>query len=314
MTNDKTGSRAEGTGRRWTRAARIAAVGAVTAITLTACSGSGDGYVDAYFRNGDPIYAPLKENLFEDGTPVCSEPIVWKRIETRGRSFSSTGGLVTAWLFEVMNTETDPSTATSESDELKLERALGSADRMYQWTDPAYDAEYGISGPEDLDALKAEWQEHLEGLGTEAPLDQYARPGDSWLVTPETTYSIRRITDVEGFIEDNELSVRFNGLAYDYAGAMDRDTGVEYLMETNRETGETRLLGPDEELAIEEGSELFNEYEIDLSVGFPDEPEASLVLANDQCPAIGGVQGSRYWVYDFEMIESTESEPVDLLG
>jgi len=311
MTNDDTGASAR---RRWTMAARAGAISAVAMLTLAACSSSGDGYVDAWFRNGDPIYAPLKEDLFEDGQPVCSEPIAWKRIETRGRSFSSTGGLVTAWLFEVMNPETDPANATSESDEAKLERALGSTDRMFQWTDPAFDAENGIGGPEDLDALKAEWQEHLEGMGTEAPFDEYARPGDSWLVTPDTTYTIRRITDVEGFIEDNELSARFNGLVYDYAGALDRDTGVEYLMETNKETGETRLLGTDEELAIEEGSELFNEYEIDLSVGFPDDPEASLVLANDQCPAIDGVQGSRYWVYDFEMLESTESEPVDLLG
>ncbi|WP_084104011.1 hypothetical protein [Demequina sp. NBRC 110056] len=314
MTTDDTAARTARAPRRLSNAGRLSALGAVAALALTACAGGDDGYVDAYFDNGDPIYAPHKVALFDEaGTPRCEQPIAWQRVETRGRSYTSTGGLVTAWLFEVMNNETNPDSATDEREKGKLERALGSTDRMYEWTDPAFDAENGISSPGDLDGLKAEWQTHLEGLGTEAALDQYARPGDSWLVTPTATYTIRRITDVEGFIEENDIPTTFNGQRNDYAGAMDRETGIEYLMVTSRETGEAILMTADDRLTIEEGSELFNEYEIDLSVGFPDDPEARLVLANDQCPAIDGTQGSRFWVYEFEMLESVEQEPVSLL-
>ncbi|GIG54427.1 hypothetical protein [Demequina activiva] len=314
MTTDDMGSRGVAR-RRWSTAARIGALAAVSTLALTACSSGNDGYVDAWFRNGDPIYAPLKADLFDEaGTPQCEQPLAWQRIETRGRSLASTGGIVVAWLFEVMNDEVDPETAGDDgSERAKLERAQGSLDRMYQWTEPTFDAENGITGPEDLEALKAQWQEHLAGMGEEAPFDQYARPGESWLVTPEVTYTIRRITDVEGFIEDNAIPTSFNGQRFDYAGAMNRETGVEYLMETSRETGETVLLSADEEIPVEEGSELYNEFEIDLDVGFPNEPEARLVLANDQCPAIDGTQGSRYWVFDFEMLETTSEEPVDLL-
>ena len=314
MTTDDMGSRGVAR-RRWTTAARIGALGAVASLALTACSSGSDGYVDAWFRNGDPIYAPLKADLFdESGTPLCEQPIAWQRIETRGRSLASTGGIVVAWLFEVMNEETDPETAgDDEGARAKLERAQGSLERMYQWTEPAFDAENDITAPEDLASLKAEWQEHLAGMGEEAPFDQYARPGESWLVTPEATYTIRRITDVEGFIEDNDVPTTFKGQTYDYAGAMNRETGVEYLMVTRRETGETTLMSADESIPVEEGSELYNEFEIDLDVGFPDEPEARLVLANDQCAAIDGVQGSRYWVDEFEMLETTSEEPVDLL-
>lgn len=315
MTTDDKASRGTTARRRWTRAARIGALGAVATLALTACSSGSEGYVDAWFRNGDPIYAPLKADLFDEaGTPRCEEPIAWQRIETRGRSLSSTGGLVVGWLFEVMNEEADPETAGDDDDaRTKLERAQGSLERMYQWTEPTFDAENDITGPEDLEAKKAEWQEHLAGMGEEAPFDQYARPGESWLVTPDVTYTIRRITDVEGFIEDNAVPTRFNGQANDYAGAMNRETGVEYLMVTNRETGETELMSADENIPVEEGSELYNEFEIDLDVGFPNEPEARLVLANDQCPAIDGVQGSRYWVFEFEMLETASEEPVDLL-
>ena len=315
MTTHDTSSR--GTGQRAARGriARLGALGAVAALALTACSSGSDGYVDAWFDNGDPIYAPLKENLFdESGAAVCEEPITWGRVETRGRSYSSTGGLVTSWLFEVMNEETDPETAGDDQRErTKLERAQGSTERMYQWTEPTYDAENSITGPESFDSLKAQWQEHLAGLGTEASLDQYARVGESWLVTPQTTYTIRRITDVEGFIEENAIPTRFNGQRYDYAGALDRESGIEYLMETSKETGEAVLLSADEELGIEEGSELYTEYEIDLDVGFANDPEASLVLKNDQCPAIDGTQASRFWVYEFEMLETVSEEPVSLL-
>lgn len=303
------------------RGVKAAAVTIAAAFTLAACGAPADHYVDGWWDNGDPIYAPEKQLLFdEDGEATCDFPTVARQFESRARSFAETGGLVNLFLFEILNEELDPAAISRDDFESNQdynrerrnrERGQDSLGTIYQMTHPDFDANNGISGPEDLAAIKEELRNHLDGL--ERPVTQFIFTGDRWLETPHGRYTVRRVSFVEGFIEDNNIPHRFQGLANEYASAQ-LPTGEMYLMITERETGTTVLLSEDEEIELGEESELFIQFKIDLS-DFPaqaNDPHAIITLANDQCPAVDDQAAARYWIYDYELFFPVEREPIEI--
>src|SRR6187551_773432 len=137
-----------GPATRRTRALTQASGVAVAAmLVLAGCqtAGTPGGYIDAYYDNGDPIFSPLKDTLFDaDGAPLCNASVYQGSLESRFRPFSDNGGLMNSFLFEVVNNEQDPnaprgeldipSSLTEEQYRETLTRQLGSLDRMYQLT------------------------------------------------------------------------------------------------------------------------------------------------------------------------------------
>ena len=96
-------------------------VAGVAALTLAGC-GSGDTFIDGWWDNGDPVLVPSKSTLFDaDGKPLCNAPMQYPQVETRSRSYTETGGVVNAFLFEITNPETDPATASTKKERNKLE-------------------------------------------------------------------------------------------------------------------------------------------------------------------------------------------------
>jgi hypothetical protein len=299
------------------RGVRIGAVAVVATLALSACSGQ-SGYVDGWWGNGDPIYAPFKADLFdEEGVPVCTTPTAGANFESRARAYSETGGLANLFLFEVMNDEPDPDepltglTETEERNErTRRERLQNSLDTMYQMTHPRFDEANGISEADDLGGIKDELQSHLEGLGVDAPIYTYLTRAERWLETEDSRLSINRIPNVEEYIELNNIPHVFQGLAFSYDRATDRD-GDEYLLVTDRETGEAVLMTSDEEVPLNEEAELFEQFEIDLTLT-GGEPHATVTLVNDQCPAYFGSPTSRFWIFDFELLFPEEPEAIIL--
>ncbi|PKQ26009.1 MAG: hypothetical protein CVT64_05910 [Actinobacteria bacterium HGW-Actinobacteria-4] len=300
------------------RRLKAGAVAIIAAFTLSAC-GSSDGYIDAWWDNGDPIYAPVKADLFdEDLVPTCSAPTAGNGFESRARPYSNTGGLVNLFLFEVQNSEPDPNavltglTAREEQRErTRRERLQGSLETMYQMTHPDFDAKFGITTADDMAAVKAELAKHLADLDQSvAPIHSYVERGRRWLETPDGRLTLSTVTSVADFIEENNLPLQFEGLKFDYLRAVD-DDGTEYLMVTDKETAQTRLYAGNEVIDVDESSELFIRYEI-LLPGFGTNPSATITLVNDQCPPYFGDAAARFWIYDYELLFPAEVGPIDL--
>lgn len=305
------------TGTR-SRRLKAGALSVIAALTLAAC-GSSDGYIDAWWDNGDPIYAPVKANLFdEELTPTCTSPVAGYGFESRARAYSNTGGLVNLFLFEIQNAEPDPNETLTgltpreeERERTRRERLQGSLETMYQMTHPDFDARYGISSAEDMASLKEELADHLEDLDQSvAPIHTYVSRGSRWLETPDGRLTVSNVSGVEQFLIDNNIPLEFDGLNFEYLRAIDED-GTEYLMVTDKETFTTRLHAGEEVIDVDENSEFFIRYEV-LLPGFGENPSATITLVNDQCPPYFGDPASRYWVYDYELLNPTELGTIDL--
>ncbi|MGC4173783.1 hypothetical protein [Demequina sp.] len=281
----------------------------VAALTLAGCS-SGETFIDGWWDNGDPVLVPTKASLFDDqGVPLCDTPTAFGTLETRARSFSELGGVVNSFLWEVTNPETDPSTASTKKERNKLEVLQDSPGAMYQLTFPTFDKEHGISSPEDMRKVKDELKAHLPDLLTEGPVTSYVKVDDQWIDGPQGHFSVRRADDAEGYIKDNGINTTFNGIQNTYWIAQKDDDGSEWLLVRNKETGAATLMRAGaEDVLLDESTESFTRYFVENeSTG--SNPDATITLVNDQCRPVGGDNVSRFWVYEYELLDGTEQGP-----
>jgi hypothetical protein len=312
-----------GTAARRKRAlAQMAGVALSSVLILAGCASAGpdDGYIEAYYDNGLPIRSPLKSTLFdENGEALCSTPIYQNRIETRFRPFTDNGGLMNAFLFEILNNEKDPdgpiadgevpSNQTEAVYRENLRRALGSLDRMYQLTHPVlFDAERGIDGPEDLADIKQELRADLPSLvNREAAITQFVSPGKSWIETELGRYDVRKVGDVEAYMETlGVVGVRYDGLNNDYFAATNSDG--EYLMVRSRESGLVTLYNARGTVDVEE-IEQFQQFNILATPGAPDSTRARVTLQNDGCPQHGDTNFARWWIADLDFVAPVAEDP-----
>jgi hypothetical protein len=296
----------------------LGAVALTAALALTGCASAGpaDGYIEAYYDNGDPIRSPRKATLFDEaGDPLCATPIYQNKLETRFRPFSDTGGVVNAFLFEVTNNEQDPEAPISELTvpagmsesayrEL-LRRQQGSAERMYELTHPfLFDAENGISGPEDMEAIKQDLRRQFPELAPTAgrvAVVPFVSVGDSWIESSAGRYDVRRVGDVPLFMDTLGITgVEYNGLQNDYSAAS--KDGEEFLMIRDRESGLVTLVSAD---GVEDLDEIqqFQQYGIMLTAGVFESVAAVMTLQNDGCPQADGTNFARWWIADIEEVE-----------
>jgi len=294
--------------RKGARLAGLGLIAGVAAATLAGCS-SGETYIDGWWDNGNPVFVPLKSTLFDaEGAPLCATPTAFGQVETRGRSYSENGGVINAFLFEVKNPETDPSTAATKEEQKELTVLQDSLTAMYQLTWPAFDKDNGIASAEDMRAVKDELQEHLPDLLTEGPVTSYVKIDDQWIDGPAGHFSVRRSDDPEGYIKESNIDTKFNGIANQYFIATNED-GDEYLLVKDKATGASTLMRDGEEtLALDETTESFIRYLVENeSTGT--NPDATITLVNDQCLPVSGAQAARYWVFDYELLNGEEQKP-----
>ena len=103
-----------------------------------------------------PYLVPTKASLFDaDGKPLCATPTAFGTVETRSRAFGETGGVINAFLFEIINPETDPSTGATAAERNKLKILQNSHEAMYQLTFPAFDKKHDIKSADDMAAGQA---------------------------------------------------------------------------------------------------------------------------------------------------------------
>jgi len=282
------------------------------ALTLAACS-SGETFTDGFWDNGDPVLVPTKASLFDaDGVPLCATPTAFGQVETRSRAFSANGGVVNAFLFEVNNPETDPSTAATAQERKRLTVLQDSTGAMYQLTFPAFDKENGITSADDMRKVKDDLQAHLPDIFKESKqVADYITVDSQWIDGPQGHLVVRRESDPEGYIKDNKVPTRFAGVTYQYFIATKED-GTEYLLERNKETGAARLLRAGEDpIILDSSTESFIRYNIENEPGGVN-PDATITLVDDQCLPVDDHQAARYWVYDYKTMNGEEQKPVDL--
>lgn len=312
---------------RRTRAQKtLGAVALTAALVLAGCSSAGpaDGYIEAYYDNGDPIRSPVKANLFDEaGDALCETPIYQNKLETRFRPFSDTGGVINAFLFEVTNNELDPDAPISELSvpagmsesqyRTLLRRQQGSLERMYELTHPVlFDAEKGINGPEDMESVKQDLRQRFPELAPSegrVAVVPFVRVGDSWIESPDGRYDVRRVGDVPLFMDTLGIKdVEYNGLQYDYSAAV--KDGEEFLMIRDRETGAVTLVNSSGVADLDEIQQ-FQQYGIMLEVGVFDSVAAIMTLQSDGCPAVDGKNFVRWWIADIEEVEPVIVEDED---
>jgi len=280
-------------------------------LTLAGCS-SPETVIDGWWDNGDVVLVPAKSTLFDaDSKPLCATPTAFGQVETRSRAFGERGGVINTFLFEITNPETDPATESDRVERNKLAILQDSPGSMYQLTWPGFDKERGITDSSGMRAVKTELQEHLPDLLTEGLIANYVKVDSQWIEGPDGHFSVRRADDPEGYIKDNGIATRFNGIQNQYYLATS-DDGTEFLLVRNKDTGLSTLMraGAEDKL-LTEGTESFVRYNIENDVDGAN-PDATITLVNDQCLPDGNSQVARYWVYDYELMNGEEQAPVDL--
>ena len=294
--------------RKGARLAGFGLIAGIAAVTLAGCS-SGETYIDGWWDNGNPVFVPLKATLFDaDGAPLCAAPTAFGQVETRSRSYSDNGGVVNAFIFEITNPETDPSTGATKQEQKKLTVLQDSLTAMYQLTWPGFDKEHKVTTAEDMRAVKDELQKHLPDLLTEGSVTDYVKIDDQWIDGPSGHFSVRRADDPEGYIKENKIDTKFNGIANQYFIAT-KDDGSEFLLVKDKATGASVLMAPGEDpVTLDESTESFTRYFVENeSTGT--NPDATLTIVNDQCLPVGGAQAARYWIYDYKLLNGEEQKP-----
>lgn len=299
--------------RRMRAFTQLSAVALTSALALTGCATAGHpgGYIDMYFDNGDPIYSPHKAELFdEQGEALCNTPIYLGRLESRTRPFSDTGGLLNSFLWELSNPNIDPDTpnlevpsgTTDKEYRELLRRRQGGLERMYELTHPHFDEVNGVSGPDDMEAIRVELATLFPAIAnSEAPAARFITPGSSWIETDKGRFDTRRPGDVELYMETIGVTgVEFNGLENDYYAASGE--AGEFLIEINRESGEFRFVGAGGEFEVEH-MEFFQQLGIMQTFGQTESVAVVMTVVNDGCPAAGGQQASRWWIYEIQEVE-----------
>lgn len=301
--------------------AQAAGIALTSALVLAGCASAGpaDGYIEAYYDNGQPIRSPLKETLFDEaGQALCSTPIYQGRIETRFRSFSDNGGVMNAFLFEVLNNEQDPNAPLGELEipsgqsekqyRETLRRGLGSLPRMYQLTHPfLFDSAFGITGPDDMATVKADLRADLPNLvARTAGITQFIAVGDAWVESSAGRFEVGKVGDVEVFMETLGITgVPYDGLNNDYFSAM--KDGEQFLMIRNRNTGVVTLVNDKGEADIDEIQQ-FQQYKALADPGVAESAVALFTLQNDGCPQQSGDNFARWWITNIEPITPASAD------
>lgn len=288
-------------------------IAGATALALAGC-GAGDTYIDGWWDNEDPILVPAKSSLFDaEGLPLCSTPTAFGQVETRSRSYGELGGVINSFLFEIVNPETDPSTGETAFDKKKLEVLQDSPKAMYELTFPSFDEKHDIKDASDMRKIKEEFQEHIPNLLTEGLVTDYAKIDDQWIEGPAGKFSVTRASNVEDYIKENNLPIKFNGVANQYFIAKNQDGGEEWLIVKDKNTGtSTMMRNGAENIVLDDQTESFTRFTIENDIATGVNPDATITLVNDQCLPSDGSNVARFWVYDYELLNGTEQKPVDL--
>jgi hypothetical protein len=317
MTNDVTPVAGTGAPKRARRLGRVACLGAISltaGLVLSGCTSSEGMYIEGWWDNGDPFYAPSKTVLFdENGDPTCAYPVKYNQFESRSAAMT----LAKAVSFEIMNPETpvdaymDPDDFPTEEDQakeaLRRERALNSVGILWEYTHPAFDEQYGIEGPDDLTPIKEELMDYLYGLGKDAPFIEYMDLTSNYFVSERGTFTVTRLNAVEAYLEANDVPLEFRGLVNEYYIAISEE-GEEYLLVKRQSTGSISMWqGP-------ERSDLTDAVwyaTIDVTKAL-DTPSGlapvvmQYTLQTDGCPDKGGQGYQRYYLRDYRLIDEEE--------
>ncbi|MBN2177173.1 MAG: hypothetical protein JW722_05890 [Demequinaceae bacterium] len=295
---------------RGLRSAGIGALSLAIGLVLTGCGQPDGTYIEGYWDNGDPFYAPSKTVLFDDnGDPTCAYPVKYLQFESR----SGPTNLARGVSFEIMNLELDPDgylnpadypdEASQAKERLRRERALNSLDVLWQYTHPQFDAAYGIESPADLAPIKAELQTHLYGLGKNAPFVDYLKLVEQYFVSDRGTFIVVRLDNPKGYLEDNNIPLKFEGLLYEYYSADDGEE--EFLLVKEKETGDTALWQGDQESELTDAI-WFARVEVRTGLPTPNglpPVMAEFTFQSDGCADEGGRAYQRYYLRSYEIIE-----------
>jgi hypothetical protein len=313
MTNDVTPTRARLDAprriARGTRAASVGAFGLAISLVLTGCGGQPEGtYIEGYWDNGDPFYAPSKTALFdENGVPTCAFPVKYNLFESRATGI----GLAKGVAFEVMNPESDPNgfldpadfptTEEQATERLRRERALNSLDVLWEYTHPQFDADNGIETPEDLAPMKAELQEHLYGLGKDAPFLDFLELKEVYFMSDVGEFIVERLGNPGKYLTDNGIPIEFDGFNNEYYSAT--TGGVEYLLVKEKETGDTSLWQGDQQSEV--GDAIWYariEVKSSLSALHETPVMAEFLVQSDGCPDKDDRAYQRYYLRSYELL------------
>ncbi len=319
MTNDVTPVAGTGAPKRARRLGRVAWLGAVSltaGLVLSGCTSSEGMYIEGWWDNGDPFYAPSKTALFdENGDPTCAYPIKYNQFESRSQAMS----LAKAVSFEIMNPETpvdaymDPDEFPTEEDRakerLRRERALDSVGILWEYTHPAFDEQYGIETPDDLTPIKEELMDYLYGLGRDAPFTDYLDLKKTYFVSERGTFTVTRLNTVEAYLEANDVPLEFRGLVNEYYIASSED-GEEYLLVKRQSTGAITLWqGPERSQLTD--AVWYAEIDVKKALDTPSGLApivAEYTLQTDGCPDVGGVAYQRFYLRSYTLIDESDDE------
>lgn len=326
MTNDLTSAGKTADAPRVVRRAGLAtgitALGLTFGLTLAGCAPSGEGmYIEGWWDNGDPFYAPSRTVLFDfEGNPTCEYPVKYLGFESRSNPLS----LARAVSFEIMNPDLDPDTSYYDPNEFptekdrakeyqRRERAQGSLDLLWEYTHPQLDAALGIEGPEDLQSIKDELKDELYGLGKDAPYVDYLEVSKTYFVSSIGTFDVVRTYDVEEYLDEHDIPLRFKGLEFEYY-TISSDEGEEYLLVKEKATGTTDLWQGDQKSELTDAV-WFSVVEVKTALDTPsgEAPAvAEFTFQSDGCPDQGGVAYQRFFLRSYTLLEpgtEEESEP-----
>lgn len=295
------------------RAVGVGALSLILSLALVGCSSQPKGtYIEGWWDNGDPFYAPSKSVLFdENGVPTCEFPVKYSQFETRSDAVDLARGVA----FEIMNPELDPNgvldsadfpTAADQANErLRRERALGSLDILWQYTHPLFDAENGIDSPAKLAPIKAKLQKALFGLGREGMLIDYLEIAEVYFVSETGTFVVERLADADTYFADHGIPLVFDGFKNEYYVAT--SGADEYVLVVGKETGaHTMWMG-------DQSSELgqavwFSKINVRTSINAALEKppvKAEFLVQSDGCPDQDGHAYMRYYLRSFTLLDPT---------
>jgi hypothetical protein len=291
--------------RRGARTAAWGVGGLALSLALSACGASYDYYVEGHWDNGDGVMLPSKTVLWDDnGDPTCAFPVKWLNYERRSTPLALAQGLA----FELTNPNLDPNAPlsdlqfpTAEDKAKEIARRTWAEDPLaliWQYTSPEFDAEHGITGPDDLAGLKADLGGKLYGVGQDAPLDQYTQLVQTYATSDAGTFVLVRVDDPRGYIAEHGIPLQFQGLRNTYYTATDGTE--EYLLVRSKSSDDAKLWQGDVSKPLGAYKtfvrvQVYNRYD----PFHPPSPVVEFLFESDGCPMKGGHPYERFWLLDY---------------
>ena len=299
----------------WARTVAIASVALASALALTACSASYETYDEGFWDNGEGIAVPVKSELFDaDGVATCEIPLLWQAYEAR----ADDAKLMAALLFELTYSAADaPEIDRDDYPTEKLyQKALDLQEQranvtdtfvLYQYTYPTFDAEHGITGPDDLKAVKNEVGSHLFGIGRGgSPITDSIKLISETIDADEGHFVVTQLTvKHQEYMDAHQIPLEFNGFQYTYWVA--KSTEIEYLLVVNKDTGETQLWdGPNQSQLTNPVAYASYEVRVDPSQAGAD---AEFVLQSDGCSERGDERYARFYWLSYTLLDGSAPAP-----